>query len=112
MPPQAPPPQAQAAIHVPAREDIVFQAALDTVRSLPGWEVVTAHPERGEIHARARGRLFSPTLDHVVRMRKGADGTELDMESTTRDRHHYDDERGRQMFAQLLSDRLARRQHA
>ena len=90
----------------------LFRAALDTVRSLPGWEVLTAHPDQGEIHARQKGRIFSPTVDHLVRIRPGGpDDPRLQLElrtEATRTHEAVHDARSAALFQSLLVDRLGR----
>ncbi len=104
----APPRAAPAHVYQGAPEE-VFRATLETVRSLPGWEILTAHPENGEIRARARGRIFSPTMDHIIRLRATGAGTEIGMESrATRRDSPVDDPRGYELFHELLADRVRR----
>jgi hypothetical protein len=85
----------------------VFQAALETVRELPGWEVLTAHPETGEIVARSRGRIFTPTREHILHLEGGADGTEVRLASRhARTRAAEPDPRVGELLRALLADRL------
>ena len=97
--------------HFDAPEDVVFQAALETVRAIPGWEVITAHPERGQILARTRGRLFSPTIDHVLTLRRGEAGTDVDMESrSARAAAARIDPRSIEVFHDMMRERVAPQQ--
>jgi len=99
----------RARTRFPAAPEDVFRAAIETVRSMPGWEVITARPESGEIHARSRGRLFTPTMDHHLRLQGASDGTDLELESTTsRNGTNAVDEKSVNMFHALLQDRLKR----
>lgn len=65
---------------VPA--DAVFAATIDAIRALPAWEVVTAHPESGEIHTLRRGRLGG--RHHRVHIVPGEGGTLVNVEALDR----------------------------
>lgn len=85
----------------------LFQAALETIRTLPGWEVLTAHPEAGEIRARSRGRIFTPTREHILHLATGGDGTDLSVESIReRTKDPEDDPHVMDLFRTLLEDNL------
>lgn len=89
-----------------APEDL-FEAALETIREMPGWEILTAHPENGEIRARARGRIFTPTREHILHLDSGTDGTDLLLESVrSRTNTPEDDPQTQKMFRTLLEDHL------
>ncbi len=92
-----------------APTDVVFAAAIDTVRDLPGWEVVTAFPDAGEIHARSKGRLFTPTAEHLVRITVSEQGTRLELESRATRVLGSPDPHQVRLFASLLSDRVRTR---
>jgi uncharacterized protein (DUF1499 family) len=48
----------------------VFDAALHAVGRLPRWSLIAYHPERGEIRAEARTRVFRFVDDIVIRVRE------------------------------------------
>lgn len=85
----------------------LFEAALETIRELPGWEILTAHPEDGEIRARARGRIFTPTREHVLHLSDAAQGVELSLESIReRTKTPEEDPQAQQLFRTLFEDHL------
>lgn len=93
--------------HYTDQPDKLFQAALETIRSLPGWEVLTAHPEDGEIRALARGRIFTPTREHVLHLATAKEGTDVSLESIhERSGTRETDSHATEMFRTLLEDRL------
>lgn len=63
----------------------VWEGALETARSLRGWEVTGADPRGGEIVAEARTRLWKFVDDVVVRVWLDGDGqTRVDVRSASR----------------------------
>jgi hypothetical protein len=99
--------------HYSDSQEELFEAALETIRTLPGWEVLTAHPEEGEIRARARGRIFTPTREHILHLKSDPDGTGLSVESIrARTQDPEDDPHVMDLFRTLLEDHLqATRKH-
>ncbi len=65
----------------PAR---VFEAALETARSMPGWEVVARGPREGRIEATVATRWFRFLDDVVVRVRPWGGGSAVDLRSRSR----------------------------
>lgn len=89
--------------------DDVFRATLDTVRSIPGWEVIQARPDEHALQARARGRIFSPTLDYEFVLKTTDEGTTVVLRSrATRTQTEHDDARGAEIFHSMMVDRFAR----
>lgn len=102
-----PPTSGELLGHYDDQPDELFQAALETIRSMPGWEVLTAHPENGEIRALARGRIFTPTREHILHLATVKEGTDVSMESIHgRSRTPETDSHATDMFRTLLEDRL------
>ncbi len=93
--------------HYQRPPDELFQAALETIRSMPGWEVLTAHPEDGEIRALARGRIFTPTREHILYLANAKEGIDVSLETIhERSRTQDTDDHAKEMFRTLLEDRL------
>ena len=62
-----------------------FAAALAAARSMPGWTIVVADPEAGEIRAEARTSRLGFVDDVRIRARPlSGGGTRVDVRSTSR----------------------------
>lgn len=109
----APSPQKEMSRRAPvysAPTDDVYAATVKAVRSLPGWELLAAAPDDHAIRARARGRIFSPSMDHEFVLEGDGKTTRVRMTSrSTRTNTEQEDERGAAMFHAMLADHLAGR---
>lgn len=102
---------ARAALRVDAPDGDVFTATIDTIRSLPGWEVLQARADERRIHVRRRGRVFSPTVDHVFHiMPDGPSACRMSIESErTRTHVPHDDPHDMVLFQDTLRASLRQR---
>jgi uncharacterized protein (DUF1499 family) len=73
-----------APIYTPLPAHRAFDAALAVAQSMPGWIVVAAHAEEGDIEASQRSRWFGFTDDIVIRVAPDGGGTRIDMRSASR----------------------------
>lgn len=67
-----------------ATEERVFDAALHAVNRLPRWSLVSYRPERGEIRAEARTRLFRFVDDIHIRVASEGHATVVLVRSASR----------------------------
>jgi uncharacterized protein (DUF1499 family) len=67
-----------------ASPERVFDAALHAVNRLPRWSLITSHPERGEIRAEARTRVFRFVDDILIRVGQQDGGTVVSVRSASR----------------------------
>jgi uncharacterized protein (DUF1499 family) len=61
-----------------------FDEALHIAKSMPGWTIIAADPDTGQIEASQQSRWFRFTDDIVIRVSGDVSGSRVDMRSTSR----------------------------